>query len=139
MEYYLVRFSYTAAAWKELLDNTRSLEQRLAPVRRLIKQFRGSLATFHFYEAPHFDDAEMPPVVVREKMVLFGEYDLLGVIAMPNKHVAQAFRMAISAEPGLKAVELLSMMPLEEAIAAMPDAQVAVQKSRYAAPGQRAS
>src|SRR5580698_7740178 len=93
----------------------RQHDQRLAPVRRLIKHLRGSLVTFHFYDASHFDDANRPPFVVRHKMVMFGEHDLFAILAMPDKAAAQAHNMAISAEPGLKTVDLVSIMPLEDA------------------------
>jgi uncharacterized protein with GYD domain len=136
MEFYLVRLTYTAAAWQELLDNTTNLDQRLAPVRRLIKHLGGSLATFHFYETAHYADPATPPFVVHEKMAMFGEHNLLAILAMPDKAAAQAFNMAISAEPGLKVVDLVSIMPLEDAIAAMPVAKNAVQATRYAAPGR---
>jgi uncharacterized protein with GYD domain len=139
MEFYLVRLSYTAVAWKDLIDSTTSLDQRLAPVRRLIKHLGGSLATFQFYDAPNFDDANRPPITVSDKMVMFGEHDLLAILAMPNKAAAQAFNMAISAEPGLKAVDLTSIMPLADAIAAMPLAKSAVEEAGYTAPGRRTS
>ncbi len=137
MEFYLVRLSYTAAAWQDLIANTASLDQRLAPVRRLIKHLRGSLATFHFYDAPYFDDAARPPVVVSHKMATLGEHDLVAILALPDKEAALAFNMAISAEPGLKVVDLVSIMPLEDAIAAMPLVRSAVQAANYAAPGRR--
>lgn len=136
MEFYLVRLSYTPAAWQQLIDSTTSLDQRLAPVRRLIKHLRGSLASFHFYDTPHFQEDGKPAVVVNHKMVMFGEHDLLAMLAVPDKAAAQAFRMAISAEPGLKAVDLVSIMPLEDVIAAMPLAKSAVAATGYAAPGR---
>ncbi len=137
MEFYLIRLSYTPAAWQDLIDSTTSLDQRLAPVRRLIKHLRGSLASFHFYDAPHFHEDGKAPVVVSHKMAMFGENDLLAMLAVPDKAAAQAFKMAISAEPGLKAVDLVSLMPLEDVIAAMPLAKGAVQATGYAAPGRK--
>ncbi len=137
MEFFLVRLSYTPAAWQDLIDSTTSLDQRLAPVRRLIRHLGGSLANFHFYDAPHFDDAARPPVVVHGKMALFGEHDLLAMVAFPHKEAVQAFNMAIMAEPGLKVVDLTAMMPLADAIAAMPVAKSAVQAAGYAAPGRK--
>jgi hypothetical protein len=70
-------------------------------------------------------------------MVMFGEHDLFAILAMPDKAAAQAHNMAISAEPGLKTVDLVSIMPLEDAIAAMPLAKGAVQAMGYVAPGRK--
>lgn len=137
MEFFLVRLSYTAAAWQDLIDTTTSLDQRLAPVRRLIKHLGGSLANFHFYDGPHFDSADHPPTIVHGKMAMFGEHDLLAMVAFPHKGAVQAFNMAIMAEPGLKIVDLTAMIPLEEAIAAMPVAKGAVQAAAYVAPGRK--
>ena len=50
---------------------------------------------------------------------MLAEYDLLAV-AVPNKAAAQAFNMAISSEPGIKKVDLTSIIPLEDTIAASP-------------------
>jgi uncharacterized protein with GYD domain len=138
MEYYLVRLSYTPAGWKELIDQTTSLDQRLDPVRRLIKHLRGSLAAFHFYHPPHYNDPNIPPIIVYEKMVMLAEHDLLAILALPDKAAAQAFNMAISSEPGIKTVDLVSITPLEDTIAALPLARAAVQATGYAAPGRGA-
>ena len=135
MEYYLVRLSYTPTAWRELIDQTTTLDQRLAPVRQLIKHLRGSLATFHFYDPP-YDDPATAPKVVQEKMVMLAEYDLLAILAVPDKAAAQAFNMAISSEPGVKKVDLTSITPLEDTIAAMPLAKSAVKGAKYRAPGR---
>jgi uncharacterized protein with GYD domain len=137
MEFYLVRLSYTADAWHDLISSTTSLDQRLAPVRSLINHLGGSLATFHFFDAPHFSSAAKPPVVVTDKFAMMGEHDLLTILAVPDKSIAQAFNMIISAEPGLKTVDLISMMPLADAIAVMPTAKAAIQATGYLAPGRK--
>lgn len=135
MEYYLVRLSYTPAAWQELIEKTTSLDQRLEPVRRLIRHLGGSLASFHFFDPPHYTDDRLSHAV-RDKFALLGEHDLLTVLAIPDRIAAGAFNMAISAEPGLKAIEMLAMMPLEEAITAMARAKSAIAATGYAAPGR---
>jgi uncharacterized protein with GYD domain len=137
MEFYLVRLSYTADAWQQLIASPTSLDERLAPVRRLIKELGGSLPTFHFFDTPHSKSTKTPPLCVPEKMATFGKHDLLTMIVFPTKEAAFAFNMAISAEPGLKTVDLMSIIPLEDAIAAMPLASRAVKAANYAAPGRK--
>lgn len=136
MEYYLVRLSYTPAAWQELIEQTTNLDQRLEPVRRLIRHLGGSLASFRFFESQHFADDRLRHAV-SDKFALFGEHDVLTILAIPDRVAAAAFDMAISAEPGVKAVEMLAMMPLEEAVTAMARAKSAVAAASYAAPGRR--
>lgn len=137
MEFYLVRLSYTADAWQDIIASTTNLDQRLEPVRRLLKELGGSLPTFHFFDKPHFECAETSPIVVHEKMVMLSECDLVTMLAFKTKEAAFAFNMAISAEPGLKLVDMMSIMPLEDVIAAMPVAQGAVQAANYSAPGRK--
>jgi uncharacterized protein with GYD domain len=71
-------------------------------------------------------------------MVMLAEHDLLAILALPDKAAAQAFNMAISSEPGLKTVDLVSITPLEDTIAALPLARTAIQATGYAAPGRGA-
>jgi uncharacterized protein with GYD domain len=136
MEYYLVRLSYTPAAWQDILDQTINLDQRLAPVRRLIKHLGGSLAEFHFFHPPHYDHPARSRFAVTDKFVSMGEQDLMTILAVPDKAAALAFDMAVSAEPGVKSIELVSIMPMEDAVAAMPLAKAAVQATGYSAPGR---
>jgi len=137
MEYYLVRLSYTPAAWQEMIEKTTSLDQRLEPVRKLIRHLGGSLASFSFFDSEHFA-SEADRHTVRDKFAMFGGHDLLTIVAMPNRGAVQAFNMAVSAEPGLKTVDLVPMMPLEEAVQAMAAAKSAVAATSYIAPGRNA-
>ena len=136
MEFYLVRLTYTPAAWGDIIASTTSLDQRLEPVRKLIRQFGGSLASYRFFDTPHFATQAAPPFHVEDKFVMFGEFDLLTILAVPDRVAAQAFNMAVMAEPGLKAVELTCMMPMAEAIAAIAQARTAVAATGYTAPGR---
>ena len=135
MEYYLVRLTYTPEAWQDMIGSTTSLDQRLEPVRKLIRHFGGALASYHFFSSPHFADAAQSHVVT-DKFAMFGEHDLLTILAMPDRKSVQAFNMAVMAEPGLKTVDLAAMMPLEEAIGSMGLAKAAVAATNYAAPGR---
>ena len=140
MEFYLVRLSYTAAAWGELIEASPSLDERLDPVRGLIRHLGGSLASFHFDDYPDTGGSDalrvFPPWP--PKFVLFGEHDLFAVVVFPDKTAAMAFNMTVSAEPGLKTLDLISVMPFEDAIAALPRAKQALKETNYAAPGRGA-
>ena len=72
-------------------------------------------------------------------MVLLAEHDLLAILAVPDKAAAQAFNMAISSEPGIKKVDLTSIIPLEDTIAATTLAKGAIQGTNYRAPGRPSS
>ncbi|HZS82233.1 MAG TPA: hypothetical protein VFA50_05150 [Stellaceae bacterium] len=137
MQYYLVRLSYTAAAWKELVEKTKSLDDRLDKVRRLIKQLGGSLANYHFFDDEHFAGAGERHIVVH-KFVPFGEHDILTILAMPDNVAARTFSMAVAAEDGVKTVELTPMISMEEGIGAMARAKAARSRASYAAPGRAA-
>ena len=135
MEYFLVRLSYTPAAWQEIIDTTTSLDGRLEPVRKLLRHLGGSLASFGFFDTEHTGNAAAKHVV-RDKFVMWNGHDLLTVLAMPDKASAQAFNMAISAEAGLKLVDMTPMVPMEDAVKSMAAAKDAVARTGYAAPGR---
>lgn len=135
MEHYLLQLSYTAAGWQGIVDRAASFDERLDPVRKLISHLGGALASFHFYEGPHFRN-EANKHVVLDKFAMFGEHDLMGVLAMPDKHAAQTFTIALSAQPGVGKVELTSMMPFEHAITrSVAAAKAAIATTGYAGPG----
>jgi uncharacterized protein with GYD domain len=138
MEYYLIRLSYTAPAWAELVEKTKTLDDRLESVRQLIKQLGGAFATFHFFDDAYFDDAAKRQVVMH-KFVPFGNHDIVTIVAMPDRATARAFNMAIAAEDGVKTIEMTPMITMEDAIGAMAAAKSARARARYAAPGRAAS
>ncbi len=135
MDHYLLHLSYTSAGWHDIMSKAASFDQRLDPIRKLIAHLGGSFATFHFYDTQHFqNDARRH--VVSEKFAMFGGHDLMAVLAMPDKQAAQAFTIAVSAQPGVRNVDLVSMMPFEEAITASVAAgKAAIAATRYAGPG----
>ena len=136
MEYFLVRLAYTPAAWSEIIENTTNLDERLAPVRKLLRHLGGSLASFGFFDTEHSKTDATPPHVVSDKFVMWSGHDLLAVVAMPDKEAAHAFNMAISAEAGLKVVDLTPIVPMQQAVQAMVAAKAAVARTGYAAPGR---
>ena len=134
MQYYLIRLAYTAAAWKELIEKTKTVDDRLDSVRKLIRELGGSLANFHFFDDPHFQGLSKPHVVIH-KFVPFGKYDILTVIAMPDHVKARGFSMAVAAEEGVKNIEMTPLMTLEEGVQAMAIAKTARSRAKYVAPG----
>jgi len=137
MEYYLIRLSYTAAAWKELIDKPASLDDRLAKVTRLIRELGGSLANYHFFEEPHFADKGKHEIVVC-KFVPFGRHDIVTIMAMPDNATARSFMMAVAAEEGVKDIEMTPMISLADSLEAMARAKEVRARARYAAPGRAA-
>jgi len=134
MQYYLVRLSYTATAWQQLIERTTGLDERLASVRKLIAQLGGSLANFHFFDDQHFRGIAKR-TVVSHKFMPFGESDIVTILAMPDPVAARSFHMAVAAEAGVKSIELTPMITLDEGVKAMGIAKSARAKTAYAAPG----
>jgi len=135
MEHYLLHLSYSTDGWKDIIDKSATFDQRLEPVRKLINHLGGSFASFHFYDTPAFHN-ESRRHVVKDKFAMFGGHDLMAVLAMPDKHSAHAFTVALSAQPGIQSVELTSMMPFEEAITAtVATSKAAIAHTGYTGPG----
>src|SRR5882724_3491969 len=135
MEHYLLRLSYTSAGWHDIVDKAAGFNQRLAPVRKLIASLGGAFASFHFYDRSPFKNDKLKHVVV-DKFAMFGGHDLMAVLAMPDKNAAQAFTIALSAQPGIQNIDLVSMMPFEDAITtSVTTAKKAIGASQYLGPG----
>jgi uncharacterized protein with GYD domain len=137
MEHYLLRLSYNAAGWSDIVDKAASFDKRLDPVRKLIAELGGSLASFHFFGTPPFRN-EKKEHVVTDKFAMFGGHDLMAVLAMPDKNAAKAFSIAVSSQAGVQCVDLVSIMPFEDAIkSSVAMAKDAIGRTKYAAPGAR--
>ena len=137
VQYYLIQLSYTAEAWRQQIERTTNLEERLAAVKQLIAELGGSLAHYRFFEeggGPHDR-----PHVMNGKFMGVGSDDVIAIIAFPDHDSATAFSMALSAEVGVKEVRLTPITPVSQAISLMTRAREARRKTRYAAPGGTAS
>lgn len=135
MEHYLLRLTYTTSGWDYIRQQAASFDQRMDPVRNLIVKLGGSFASFHFYDTPHFQNDSLKHVVL-DKFVTFGGHDLMAVLAMPDKSAAHAFRVALSSQPGIDTIELISMMPFEEAVTtSVAKSNTAINAAGYAGPG----
>jgi len=135
MEHYFLKLSYSTTGWKDIVQKAPTFDQRLGPVRDLIAKLGGSFASFHFYERDPYRSKKLQHVVL-EKFGIFGRDDLIAVLAFQDKNSAQAFKIALSTQPGIKSIELVSIMPFEDVIAdSVGKAKAAISGSKYAGPG----
>jgi len=135
MEHYLLRLTYSTSGWKDIVDKAASFDQRMGPVRNLIAHLGGSFASFHFYDTPAFKNDTLHHVVT-DKFAMFGGHDLMAVLAMPDKAAARAFHAALSAQPGIDTIDLVSMMPFEDAVtSSVNSAKAAMARTGYTGPG----
>lgn len=135
MEHYFLKLSYSTTGWKDIVQKAPTFDERLGPVRDLIASLGGSFASFHFYEREPYRNEQLQHVV-QEKFGIFGGYDLFAVLAFQERNSAQAFRIALSTQPGIKSVEFVSIMPFEDVIAdSVGKAKKAITGSKYAGPG----
>lgn len=137
MEHYLLRLTYTTAGWQDIVDKAASFDQRMGPVRSLIAHLGGSFASFHFYDTPAFKNDSLHHVVL-DKFAMFGGHDLMAVLAMPDKNAAKAFHAALSAQPGIDTIDLVSLMPFEDSVtSSVTSAKTAMARTGYTGPGPR--
>ncbi|MBR0913944.1 hypothetical protein [Bradyrhizobium japonicum] len=135
MEHYFLKLSYSTTGWKDIVQTAPTFDERLKPVRDLIASLGGSFASFHFYERAPYRNEQLQHVVL-EKFAIFGRDDLFAVLAFQERNSAQAFRIALSTQPGIKSVELVSIMPFEDVVAdSVGKAKKAITGSKYAGPG----
>jgi len=134
MQIYLVRLSYTAAAWDQQLAHAPDVNRRLAAVNRLIDTVGGSVAEQHFYKGTSEET-----IAKSGKFIGLGTDDLMSILAFPDERSAHAFRMALAAEPGLKEISLTPLIVIEDATEAMRMADSARRNAGYSAPGGSAT
>src|SRR5262249_42024497 len=99
MEYYLLHLSYTTAGWNAILAAAPNFNTRMGPVRNLVAQLGGSFASFRFFDRSPFNTTLQHDVL--DKFAMFGEHDVMAVLAMPDKNAAQAFTLALQKQPGI--------------------------------------
>jgi hypothetical protein len=124
-QYYLVQFSYTSAAWEDLLRNP-GKRDRVAAVYDLVTSLHGCLAKITF-------PCDNSPTA-REKFGSFGDYDVVVLLAFPSDQAAASFAMAISAGGGVKSVKTTRILPWSEMMSAMEAA--AGSRATYVPPGK---
>lgn len=95
MAYYLVEVAYTPEAWASMVKNP---QDRTAAVEPVIKKLGGTMERF---------------------WLSFGEYDIIGIMQMPDTVAAAAFSLAISAGGACKNVKTTPLLTVEEGVDAM--------------------
>ena len=98
MAHYLFQAAYTSEAWAAQVKNP---QNRIDVVRPVIERLGGRIECAY---------------------LAFGEYDLIGIVEMPDNVSAAAFSCAGSAGGGLKAVKTTPLLTIDEGIEAMKKA-----------------
>jgi uncharacterized protein with GYD domain len=98
MASYLYQISYSSEAWAALVKRP---QDRVEAVRKVVEKLGGKLETFWF---------------------AFGDYDLIGVLDMPDNASAAAFSVAIAAGGACKHVKTTPLLSLAEGLEAMKKA-----------------
>jgi uncharacterized protein with GYD domain len=95
MAKYLFQASYTSEAWAVQLQNPHN---RVEVIRPVIEGLGGRIESVYF---------------------AFGDYDVVGIVEMPNNVNMAAFSLATAAGGALKAVKTTPLMTIEEGLEAM--------------------
>jgi uncharacterized protein with GYD domain len=95
MPQFLLQVSYTTDAWAAMLKKP---QNRQDAVRPAVEALGGKVESF---------------------WMAFGDYDIIGVIEMPDNASAAAFSMAIMAGGACKAVKTTPLLGIEEGVEAM--------------------
>jgi uncharacterized protein with GYD domain len=106
---YLLQGAYTSQAWAAQL---RDPQNRVGAVGSMLEKLDGRFESAYF---------------------AFGEYDLLGIIELPDNVAAAAVSMLISAGGSVKAIKTTPLMSMDEGIEAMRRGAAAMPD--YQAPG----
>lgn len=124
--HYLVQFSYTAAAWEDLVRGTVDRD-RAGAVYALLRRLDGCFAEIKFPCDPE--------PVPREKFGSFGDHDVVALLSFPSDENAAAFAMAIAAGGGVTNFKTTRILPWSVMESAM--AKAGAGMSTYVAPGKR--
>lgn len=98
MTFYLVQVAYTSAAWSAMMGNP---QDRSKAVANVAKKLGGKVQKF---------------------WMSFGEYDVVGIIDMPDSVSAAAFGIAIAGGGACKSIKTTPLLDLTEAKDAMAKA-----------------
>jgi uncharacterized protein with GYD domain len=104
MPRYLIQLAYTPDAWAAMVKQP---QNRLEAVRPVVEKLGGK-----------FEHA----------WLAFGEYDIVGVVEMPENTDAAAFAMAVAAGGAAKTFKTTPLLSVEEGVEAMRKAQEAAYR-----------
>ena len=109
MQYFLVQVAYTPEAWAAMVKNP---QDRSAAVEPAVKKLGGTMEQF---------------------WMSFGEYDIIGIVQMPDSIAAAAFAVAISAGGACRKVNTVPLLTVQEGQKAMQAAATCGYKAATAA------
>jgi uncharacterized protein with GYD domain len=109
MAHFLVQVGYTSEAWAAMVKNPQGRSAAVAPA---IEKLGGRME--HFW-------------------LSFGEYDVVGIVEMPNNVSAAAFAIAIGAGGSCRSFLTTPLLNFEEGIEAMKQAGTCGYKTAEAA------
>jgi len=95
MATYMIQVSYTPEAWAALLKNP---QDRTTVIEGVVKNLGGKMEKFY---------------------MSFGEYDIVGVVDMPDSVSAAAFSLAVSAGGACRNVKTTQLLTTAEGVEAM--------------------
>ena len=98
MAYYLLQVGYTPEAWAAMVKNP---QDRSQAVTGAVQALGGTMERF---------------------WMSFGDYDIVGVVQMPDSVSAAAFSMAVSAGGACRSVKTTPLLTIEESVSAMKKA-----------------
>src|SRR5262245_44036853 len=98
MAQYLFQAAYTSDAWAAQLQNP---QNRVEVIRPVIEGLGGRIESVYF---------------------AFGDYDVVGIVDMPNNVSMAAFALAAAAGGALKTMKTTPLMTVEEGLEAMRQA-----------------
>ena len=98
MSYYLLQVGYTPEAWAAMVKNP---QDRSKAVEGAVQSLGGSMERF---------------------WMSFGDYDIIGIVQMPDSVSAAAFSMAVAAGGACRSVKTTPLLSTEEAVSAMKKA-----------------
>jgi uncharacterized protein with GYD domain len=98
MSYYLLQVGYTPEAWAAMVKNP---QDRSEAVKGAVETLGGVMERF---------------------WMAFGEYDIVGIVQMPDTVSAAAFSMAVAAGGACRSVKTTPLLSTAESIAAMKKA-----------------
>ena len=98
MATYLVQVSYTPQAWAAMIANP---QDRTKVVGAVVKKLGGKMQDF---------------------WLAFGDYDVVGIIDMPDSVSAAAFSIAVGGGGACRSVKTTPLLSMDEGMAAMKKA-----------------
>lgn len=99
MAQYLIQVGYTPEAWASMVDNPQNRQEKVAPA---VESLGGRFE--HCW-------------------VCFGEYDLVGIVELPENVDAAAFSIGVSAKGAVRTFKTTPLLTMEESVEAMRRAQ----------------